>query len=330
MLRRLDLMGPWRCLDKGFWPDGLPLGCRTVVYGHNGSGKSTLSELLLSLAEGRGAADVVWEGEDGQRTNVRAGGVSPSPFMAVFTRKWVDENLSAFLDGKNASAIVTLGQEAIHAKEEENRLEAEIANLRKEVAEGNDKRKAADQKVEKLAREVQEAIVSQLQAFDSRHFTKSRYAISRVKEELRHYNGDYPDSSDHAEALKRLGEAAPTAVLEVTVPEFEVAVAEIDRLSEVLSETPSRVALANLEGNTTAQTWVEQGIALHEGADDCLFCAGRVSEDRRRQLAQHFDESWLQIRGRAQALMKTVTRARMDLENWLGKLPDAALLTRDL
>ncbi|WP_404814013.1 ATP-binding cassette domain-containing protein [Cellulomonas iranensis] len=52
MLRRLDLKAPWRSLGKGFWPDDIPSGRRTVVYGHNGSGKSTLGELLLSLAEG--------------------------------------------------------------------------------------------------------------------------------------------------------------------------------------------------------------------------------------------------------------------------------------
>ena len=50
MLRKLDLKGPWRSLDIDFWPDELPAGGRTVVYGHNGSGKSTLSELLLSLS----------------------------------------------------------------------------------------------------------------------------------------------------------------------------------------------------------------------------------------------------------------------------------------
>ena len=47
MLRRLDLKQPWRSLGKGFWPDDLPLGCRTVVYGHNGSGKFFGSDLIV-------------------------------------------------------------------------------------------------------------------------------------------------------------------------------------------------------------------------------------------------------------------------------------------
>ncbi len=135
MLRRLDVVGPWRSLDNGFWSDDLPLGCKTVVYGHNGSGKSTLSELLLSLAEGAGATGVIWEDETRRRTSVSAGGAAPSPSIAVFTGKWVEANLSAFLDGRSASAIVTLGKEAIDAKEEEARLVGEIAVLRDEAKE---------------------------------------------------------------------------------------------------------------------------------------------------------------------------------------------------
>ena len=118
MLRRLDVRVPWRSLDSGFWPEDLPAGCKTVIYGHNGSGKSTVSELLLSLAEGSSATAVVWEDQGKQRTYVATGGTSPSPDMAVFTRKWVEENLSAFLDGASASAIVTLGREAIDAKDD--------------------------------------------------------------------------------------------------------------------------------------------------------------------------------------------------------------------
>ncbi|WP_157084004.1 AAA family ATPase [Millisia brevis] len=122
MLRRLDVRSRWRSLDKGFWAEELPAGSRTVVYGHNGSGKSTLSELLLSVAEGSSVADVIWEDRQRQRTSIAEGDSSPAPTMAVFTRRWVDANLSAFLAGASASAIVTLGREAIDAKEEEERL----------------------------------------------------------------------------------------------------------------------------------------------------------------------------------------------------------------
>jgi len=329
MLRRLEVKAPWRSLDAGSWPEDLPAGCRTVVYGHNGSGKSTLSELLLSLAEGSAATNVVWEGDDKQRTNVAVGSTSPSPAMAVFTRKWVEGNLAAFLDGASASAIVTLGREAIDAKEEEERLVGEIKTLRGQAADAEKQRVAAAGKVDALARSVQDQIVAQLRAFDYNHFTKSRYSVPRVQEDLRSYKGEFPDNEAHAEALKRLGEGAPAPVAAVAAPPTGV-VARLAGLVDLLAETPTRVAIAALDGNTPAQAWVERGLALHEEADHCLFCSGDFTAERRAQLARHFDESWLQIRGRAQELLAAVAREKQELSGWHASLPAATSLVGDL
>lgn len=329
MLRRLDLKVPWRCLDQGFWPNDLPSGYRTVVYGHNGSGKSTLSELLLSLAEGACATDVAWEDERKHRTNVSAGGVSPSASMAVFTRKWVEANLSAFLDGAGASAIVTLGKDAIDAKEEETRLIEEIDTLRDEANEAVKQRKAADDKVAKLARGLQDRIVSELKEFDYSHFTKNRYSVPKIQDDLRKYEGEFPDSNAHAEALKRLGEGMPSPVPGVVDPPAGVA-SRLSSLVEILTETPTRVAIEALEGNPSAQTWVEQGLQLHGGLDHCLFCAGEISGHRRDQLARHFDESWLRIRSKAKALLDAVTGEKQALSDWHAALPAATSLTGEL
>ncbi|MCJ1697958.1 AAA family ATPase [Rathayibacter caricis] len=329
MLRRIDLKAPWRSLDSDFWPEDLPLGGHTVVYGHNGSGKSTLSELLLSLAEGASAAEVVWEHDDVQRTTVRAGGASPSLSMAVFTRKWVDANLSAFLDGAGASAIVTLGREAIDAKEEEERLVKEIETFRGEIGDTEKQYKLADGKVDKLAREVQERIVSQLKAFDYGHFTKSRYSVPRVKDDLRKYVGQFPGSEAHAESLKRLSEGAPAPVDAVSAPPVGV-VDKLAELSDLLTETPTWIAIEALEGKPAAQAWVERGRELHHGSDHCLFCAGEITEDRRAQLARHFDESWLQIRSKAKSLLAAVTGEKQNLEAWYSNLPAATALAGDL
>ncbi len=329
MLRRLDLKDSWRSLDKGFWPDDLPLGDRTVVYGHNGSGKSTLSELLLSLAEGACATAVTWEDENKHRANVAAGGVGPTVSIAVFTRKWVEANLSAFLDGAGASAIVTLGREAIDAKEEEDRLTEEIATLREEATETAKQQKAANDKVAKLARDLQDRIVSELKEFDYNYFTKSRFSVPKVQDDLRKYRGDFPDSNAHAEALKRLGEGAPSLVPEVAAPPARAANA-LTGLAELLAETPTRVAIQALEGNPAAQTWVETGLQLHEGLDHCLFCAGEIGSARRDQLARHFDESWLQIRGKAKALLATVRDERQALIDWHAALPATTSLASEL
>jgi len=329
MLRRLDLEGPWRSLDKGFWPDDLPLGCRSVVYGHNGSGKSTLSELLLSLAEGACATDVGWEDENGRRINVGIGSPGPSHSMAVFTRKWVEANLSDFLDGDSASAIVTLGREAIDAKDEEVWLATEIERLRGEAIDVEKQRAAADRAVEKLARDVQDRIVSELKEFDYNRYTKHRYSIPKVQDDLRRFKGEFPDSGAHAEALKHLRERVPEPVPEVPSPPDGV-VGKLTGLSALLADTPTRAAIEALEGNPPAQAWVEQGIGLHDGFDHCLFCAGAITSERRDQLARHFDERWLQIRGKAKHLLAKVTREKQELVAWQSALPTTTSLASEL
>ena len=329
MLRRVELESPWRSLDKGFWPDGLPSGRRTVVYGHNGSGKSTLSELLLTLADGACATGVIWQDENKHRTNVVAGGAGPSASMAVFTRKWVGANLSAFLDGASAAAIVTLGKEAIDAKEEEDRLVAEIGNLRNEAKEAAKQQKVASGKVDKLARDVQDRLVSELKEFDYKYFTKSRFSVPRIQDDLRKYRGEFPDSNAHAEALKRLGEGALSLVPEVASPPAGVA-SSLSGLAELLTERPTRVAIQALEGNPVVQTWVERGLTLHDGLDQCLFCAGEIDGARRDQLARHFDESWLQIRSKAKTLLSAVSGERNALVAWYTALPPTTSLASEL
>jgi len=329
VLRRLDLKSQWRSLDSDFWPDNLPLGSRTVIYGHNGSGKSTLAELLLSLAEGSAATSVVWEDNDRGKTTVQPGGASPSPAMAVFTRKWVEANLSAFLDGENAVAIVTLGQAAIDSKETEKELEGEIGRLREEARKAEELHKSAEQKVNRLARQVQDRIVAELQRFDYGHYTKNRYSVVKVSELLRAPRTDFPDSGAYADALVRLGEGAPKAVPDIAGPPMNLA-DELEPLGSILERTPTRVALAALEADAGAQAWVERGLDLHEEQDRCLFCDGVLSAERREQLARHFDESWLEIRSTAQLLLAVVKRQENEMTTWLASLPDASLMISDL
>lgn len=329
VLRRLDVKASYRSLHAGFWPPVMPLGKRSVIYGHNGSGKSSFASLLLEIASDDAPTEVVWEDDQGRQHTIRAGKGGPSPSMAVFTKAWVQRNLDEFLDGDTASPIVTLGEEAIEAKGEEARLEEEIARLRTAAQDAEKRRREAAGKAEKVAREAQEAIASQLREFDYARFTKNRYSITVVEGQLQGYKGKFPDENAHAEALKRLGEGAAERVPDLQVPPV-MPTSVLSALDAVLPETPVRAALATLEGDPARQTWVEHGRGLHEHLDECLFCAGPLTPARREELARHFDESWLQLRGRATALRNEVLRAKASLEAWQSALTDADRLCSDV
>ena len=68
-----------------------------------------------------------------------------------------------------------------------------------------------------------------------------------------------------------------------------------------------------------------------QDSDQGLFCDGVILEERRAQLARHFDESWLQIRGKAKELLAAVTREKKQtLGNWHTSLPAVTSLAGDL
>ncbi|TDZ79109.1 hypothetical protein DE4585_02844 [Mycobacteroides salmoniphilum] len=329
MLRRMEPTNSYRSLRRGFWPNHLPLGEHSVIYGHNGSGKSSFATLLFEIASEASSVEVQWEDENAHTHTVGAGQGGPSPSMAVFTKDWVRRNLAQFLEGSTASPIVTLGEEAIEAKEQETELAQQIEDFLERASEAEKKRKDSATKAKKLATAAQDAVADQLREFAYERFSKNKYSLPVVEGKVHNYHGEFPDENRHAEALKRLGEGRAERVRVVSDPPAG-RVASFDSLDSLLAATPTRVALEALAVDRDRQAWVERGVDLHESLDECLFCAGPVTTDRREQLAKHFDQSWFRIREQAQSLLQEARKQRSDLLNWVSGIPDPKDMSGDL
>ncbi len=329
MLRRLDPTTDYRSLSKGFWPTTLPLGRRSVIYGHNGSGKSSFASLLLEIASEAASTEVMWEDELGANHAVRVGSGGPSPAMAVFTKEWVRRNLSQFLEGDTASPIVTLGEEP--SKPRNRRSNSARKSPPSVLRRPRQARRARNQRPgqKKLASAAQEGIAVQLKSFDYTRFTKNKYSMPVVEGMLRKYEGEFPDENESVEALKRLSEATPKHVSAVADAPGGLTAA-LSGLETLLNETPTSAAIASLAANQERQRWAEQGIGLHEGLDDCLFCGNALTPDRREQLAKHFDKSWFNIRERAQSLAQKVQSRKEALSSWLAAVPAQEALVVEL
>jgi len=329
MLRRLEPTDSYRSLRRGFWPIDLPLGRRSVIYGHNGSGKSSFATLLFEIASEETSTEVHWEDEDAHTHTVHVGQGGPSPAVAVFTKEWVRRNLAQFLEGATASPIVTLGQEAIEAKEQEVELAQQIDDLRARAAEAEKRRRDNAAKAKKLATTAQDAVADQLREFAYERFTKNKYSLPVIEGKLRNYRGEFPNENEHADALKRLGEGKAERVSVISDPPSQH-IASLDGLNSLLAETPVRVALEALAEDKDRQAWVERGVQLHQHLDECLFCASAITGARRDQLAKHFDQSWFQIRERARSLLQEAQRTRSALASWMNNIPDPKHLSSDL
>ena len=82
--------------------------------------------------------------------------------MAVFTKEWVRRNLAQFLDGDTASPIVTLGEEAIEAKEQEAELGKKIDAFRLEATEAGKKSQALNGQGQEVGGAVKGTGISQI------------------------------------------------------------------------------------------------------------------------------------------------------------------------
>lgn len=320
MLRHIEIKKRWRSLGKDFWPNDLPAGKKTVIYGHNGSGKSTFSELLLHLSEGASPTEITWEDSQNNKVNILARGSLPSIGMSVYTNKWVRKNLAEFLDGETASSIVTLGNEAISSKEEKKSLEEEIKRIGINIDDAKKKAKSDEQKIEKIIRDVQSKIVAQLKFYKPDYYTNHRYKAPKIKLLLREYSSKKPSDDEYTESIKRLGEG-PLPPLKSISERSESLTKSLANLSSLLEKTPTRIAIEELELKSEAQSWVEQGLYLHKESERCYFCDGELSDNRREELARHFDESWLRIRNEAETLRTEVLREKSNLETWFQAVP---------
>ena len=62
----------------------------------------------------------------------------------------------------------------------------------------------------------------------------------------------------------------------------------ISTVNELLDKVPNVTTLDTLDSNPSASNWVQQGIPLHEGSEQCIFCGTRLSAGRMADIRAHF------------------------------------------
>lgn len=321
MLSQLALDMPFRSLRPDTFSEDITFGKRTIIYGHNGSGKSSLAELLYQIGNAQYEESLSWTDGSGNRTKLKPGQEAPATTLSVFTKSWVEKNLSEFLDGNSAASIVTFGAEAIGAKEEQEKIEQELKKLHEAKPQIERDFHEAEKATSALVRSVQDAIEGTLRDVDNRKFTKNRYTAPKVGKLLADTPPNQIDPEQHQKNLDDLAHG-PRKVIHLAAPPKTDWTKLRHEVRGLLVQNVESELIAELLGNISLQNWLEVGLGLHSEEGACLFCEGEVSNDRLQQLRNHFDDSRRKLQERVNTLIGEIERIRHSYQQWEKSFPN--------
>lgn len=329
MLSKIQIKEDFRSISKNTLLDAPQFGRKTIVYGHNGSGKSSFSEMLYRLANGELPTAVEWSDHDGSVQHIPSGEMPEKIAVSVFTKAWIKDNLGNFLDGETAQSIVVLGSEAVDAKKREDVLEAELADLGKELNDAEDRLDESRKSIDYLVSAVQDSIVDTLRSIDPMTYTKNRFNTRVVRKRLE----DEPDASVDEEAHDRnLQElkAGPLSSVNVEILDAPMWNDISDTVTDLINRAVKGDLIEEILGNPELQDWIQSGLNLHQSAAECQFCTGRITNERRSALDARFDDSRSELQQDIDRALGRLRLVRERLSSWVDSLPAVDAIYREL
>lgn len=325
MITRINGIENYRVFKGWRWSSGTPdFATVNLIYGINGSGKSTLGCLLGEAAKdvewttGLSAQVVVADGT-ARRTGTAADGVWQE--IRVFNRGYVEENLRFDApDGSAAEGLLVLGKQSIADREAREDALKRLEHIEQQTPELQRKlkktRRIRDQLATTTARQIAETV-----GHVDRRYDSPRYKAPQVKAALAGPAGSVLLGGHSAEQdAQTISAQARQAIVVPQVDSYtldEVAA----KAQELLGESATGKAIAELAEHSSHAQWVQEGMKLHEQRDDCIFCSNTVSAERRAALAAHFDASVRRQQQRIDQLLGDIRSLTRDCESAIESLP---------
>ncbi|MGV8856935.1 AAA family ATPase [Rhodoglobus sp.] len=304
-----------------------------VIYGGNGSGKSTLAQVFGKRAHGdaNGAEihiDVLDENGTQRRVSAR-----DDPFwdrVRVFNKDFVKRSLLFDIEGRSdALPLLVLGTPNVDRAKRLTAINERLKEIDEELPKVT--KCATDWQTahRKIATDTARTISEELQAAGSR-FSSRSYNATKVREALKDPKRSAAEPPvDVASDLqviqsKQMGDVAP-----LPTRQFSLAALATD-IELVLAESITNNAIVELKGNSPAEQWVQEGLALHDGRDHCFFCGNELTEDRGLELDRHFDASFTRLQAKLVELEERLSTHESSVVQVLAGAHEAGLLYPDL
>lgn len=289
-----------------------------LIYGPNGSGKTSLANMFYGLAHdwptetertfGNVSLEVGYEDQYSRETKNRDDPVFSQ--VHVFTRDMIKKAHTLTVDDATMSAILTLGTERVDRERRITELEKALSDETEQLTDVKNRRKRSESMVAHAVSEFQSDIFNALSAYKG-WATKGRYNQTRAKQDLQEYIDrkaaeidkmlqEHPPTNEKViHILEGLDETALSEHIktlregeqrQLTPPVFikDDLTNSISTVNELLDKVPNVTTLDTLDSNPSASNWVQQGIPLHEGSEQCIFCGTRLSASRMADIRAHF------------------------------------------
>ncbi len=310
-----------------------------ILYGRNYSGKTTLSRIFRALEMG-----FISDKYDNPQfcilfddrkeitlRNIR----DNNKIIRVFNEDFVKENLRFIYnpDAEIESFAISLGDDNNKIEEEINTIKLELGSTEEGKETGLYAKKKSDDVAYRIAEtnynKANNSLESQLKAkatnnpngikYQSDKFGDQNYSIIKLKSDISiiRKSGFSPISNEKQnELLQLLKEQTKSIIPELPKIKFSFAT-----LSDMTKELVSRKVGASekieeLVRDTVLNRWVKDGRSLHKGKRIvCAFCGNQISEDRWRELDEHFDEESDKLEKEIDCLIEKIKQEQILVNN---------------
>lgn len=289
MIKRIEFIKEFGIFHDFRWNDNLPEFAKlNLIYGWNYSGKTTLSRIFQALEHKKLTAEYSAGRfqlltEDGSKLS--SADLSASPAVRVFNRDYVEANFSGDC---SAPSIFIVGEEKIALRKRLEQLSKRRARVERIERDFSEKQKAITSELDKLGTDKARDI-RQLLGDPGFERPKLKQRIEEVRHNPQTYIMAENDVSARLSTLKSGDQFDSVSSVSFKLPDFVLLAEEVNQL---LNQTASQQAIARLKQNREVESWVRQGLLLHQDASSCEFCGGALTTARLKELRGHFSEEY--------------------------------------
>jgi len=316
----------------------LPFKRLNLVYGWNGSGKTTLSR-LFDLLNGSSRTNEEYDVEDENGIKYKQGEAFPSK-IRVFNQDYIQNNIE-LLKGRANSISILLGKENKDLVEkieaDKKLLDGDSADVTKPgkvsqhdgfVKEKGRKETERGSKFTEIAKTIGAAIGGTTLRNYRKPQAESDFVALDTKAELSEADLDKYLLLAKEESLSMIDFMVIKKIRSIKNGD-ENDVLKIIKLMNVqavnlLREVVESEVISRLADNPDISQWVEEGTHLHakHSSGTCEYCQQKISKDRIKQLASHFNEADKKLKESVGVIVEELTSVKTIIESL--HLPDRA------